>query len=80
MGICIGKIGRSFFERLPLSRMALFGVLALLFIMGGQIGANHELLVNLRMLGVKTLLITAGALVGTIATAVLFTKSNLFRF
>lgn len=70
-GILLGRI-LSRLSWVQFSNRLIFPiVLLLLFLMGISIGNNEEVISNLHILGKDALIITAGALIGTLTGAAL---------
>ena len=70
-GIITGRLFRNSVLAKKSGRIIFPIVLVLLFQMGIQIGSDTTLIHNLNRLGLEALLITVGALIGTIAGAVI---------
>ncbi|MEG1587595.1 MAG: LysO family transporter [Bacteroidales bacterium] len=69
IGILFGRLFRNK-HAVKLSGKAIFPiVLVLLFLMGITIGTNESIISNLHGLGMEALIITTGALVGTLIGA-----------
>jgi uncharacterized transporter YbjL len=74
LGLLIGSMILGYFlqnhlnEKL-LNQLLLFSIYLLLFLMGVNIGSNEQLIKNLSSLGWQALLLTIGAVIGSIIAA-----------
>ena len=73
-GIVLGRIFRTKSLILKSNKLITPIVLLLLFFMGISIGNNKEIMANFPALGFQALIITFGALAGTIISAFLLEK------
>ena len=65
-GIVLGYLLRKRLKEKLLSRFLLFAIYLLLFMLGVSIGTNKQVLDNLATLGMQSLAITAGTVIGSI--------------
>ena len=68
-GMIVGRFFRRWLRLLPMTQLTFLAVLGLLFVMGAQIGADNEILRNMRSIGLEAFLLTLGAVAGSLLTA-----------
>lgn len=64
-GVLLGRAARNWLNARVVAKMLFCAVLLLLFLLGLQIGVNDHLFANLPLLGGQALVITGGALAGS---------------
>lgn len=69
-GIAIGYLIRNFKALVKIAdRLTMWSIYLLLFLLGISIGANEVIMKNLHFLGLKSLAITLGGIVGSVLLA-----------
>lgn len=70
VGLFVGRLVRAFpFTHKVSERLSMVTVYLLLFLLGISVGSNREIINNLPVLGFKALLLSVGALLGTLVLA-----------
>lgn len=68
-GMLLGRLCHSFLNNAALSRAVFAGILALLFLLGMEMGMNERLINNLPVFGGYALILTGAALAGSLFCA-----------
>lgn len=76
-GMVAGRLFRARLRGLPIKPIVFSGLLGLLFLMGAQIGSDSKILTDLPQLGFQALVLTCGAVGGSIFAA--WCASRFFR-
>lgn len=74
MGVIAGRIFRNFIAPGLISRIIFAAILALLFLLGAQIGCNDRLFAALPVLGCQAFLLMLGCTLGSICAAALLQR------